>query len=57
MLFKDIQEFKMKEMFSWDFIYNLVLKIETKNNETLFLFSDDINTPNILILCKEIYIK
>ena len=57
MLFKDIQEFKMKEMFSWDFIYDLVLKTETKNNETLFLFSDDINTPNILILCKEIYIN
>lgn len=57
LLFTNVKEFKMKEIFSWDFIYDLVLKTETKNNETLFLFSDDINTPNILILCKEIYIR
>ena len=57
LIFKNVKELRIKEVFSWDFINNSTLKLTQKDNESLFLFTDDESSPNIFILCKEMFIK
>jgi len=54
LIFTDIKEIKIQEIFSWDFIYEATLKVIITNNEELFLFLDNINSSKVLVACKEI---
>ena len=54
MIFNGVEEYKSKELFSWDYITNAYIKFIMVNNKKFICLADDEIEPQIYIVCDSI---
>lgn len=54
LVFNNVKELKLKELFSWDFVYEIILEKVKIENDDAYLFCDDKDSPALLIICETI---
>lgn len=54
MVFNDVQQCDIKEMYSWDFIMNCYLKYIDFEDDEYICFANDEKDPMIYIVCEDI---
>lgn len=53
-IFNNVNKCNIKEMFSWDFIYNTFIKFIKMENKEFICFANDEEDPSIYIICDNI---
>ena len=54
MIFNDVQQCDIKEMYSWDFIMNCYLNYINFEDDEYICFANDEKDPMIYIVCEDI---
>ena len=53
-IFEGIELINIKELFNWDYIYNIYIKYITIRNKEFICFADAEEDPNVYIVCENI---